>query len=61
MLTLSTPQSLSPVLSQQSPFHFHLAQICPEEGGFTGEGGVDAGAGREDQLQAVCYTKGTHH
>ena len=33
-------------------------QICTEEGGLAGEGGVDVGTGGEDQLSTVCYTKG---
>ena len=35
-------------------------QICTEEGGLAGEGGVDVGTGREDQLSTVCHTKGKH-
>ena len=45
-----------------SVFHLlltvHHVQICTEEGGSARESRVDAGAGRENQLQAVCHTKG---
>ena len=37
---------------------FGSEQVCTEEGGFVGAGRADVGAGREDQLQAVCHTKG---
>ena len=35
-------------------------QICTEEGGLAGEGGVDVGTGGEDQLSTVCHTKGIY-